>query len=269
MRVDAATEATLLARVEAKHSLFPTYVYGQSKSGNPVIYKPCLGGLRDFRKLFVLQTDAYIIDLLLQATGAEAFTLVLDLSYISGRIRRPSLDVWESLRRLGEPLPAEARGAIEQLVSRVFAQCEAVVVVNATSVVKLLRPAIALMIPVRADRLFVSTDFSALSHVVQFSSLPKADNPTSAVSFRSNEQTLQLYELLDERAQLLLGRRLAVSFSSDLAALAPAERAAAGKGPPQKALPAPLPQTAEFASAAESQKTGSDEAEEEKFDDID
>lgn len=63
---DPQAEAALLSRIEAKHDVFPTYVYGTSRTGNPVIYKTSLSGLRDFRKLFVLQTDSYIIDLWLQ-----------------------------------------------------------------------------------------------------------------------------------------------------------------------------------------------------------
>lgn len=59
---DREAESALLARVEAKHSTFPTYVHGMSKAGSPVIYKPSLSGLRDFRRLFVLQTDSYLID---------------------------------------------------------------------------------------------------------------------------------------------------------------------------------------------------------------
>lgn len=60
----------MISRIEAKHELFPTYVYGASRTGNPVIYKTSLSGLRDFRKFYVLQTDSYIIDLWLQVRKA-------------------------------------------------------------------------------------------------------------------------------------------------------------------------------------------------------
>ncbi|KAL8274598.1 hypothetical protein Esti_001501 [Eimeria stiedai] len=225
------TEATLLSRIEAKHGLFPTYVYGQSHSGNPVVYKPSLGGLRDFRRLFVLQTDAYIIDLLLQTTPAESFTLVLDLSALSGRMRRPTLDMWDSLRKVVDPLPAQERVSIERLVARIFERCEAVVVVNASSFVKLLKPVIALMFPVKSDRLFVSTDLSALRHVVHDSKVPKPYNPSCAAHVSSNQQTAQLYELLSQRAKQVLGRPLAISSETAVTPSAAATAAPAVNEP--------------------------------------
>lgn len=214
--IDPETEATLLSRIEAKHERFPTYVYGASRAGNPVIYKTSLSGLRDFHKFFVLQTDSYIIDLWLQATGAASFTLVLDFSALSNRMRLPTLDMWESLRTVVDPLPAVSRASIERMVSQVFARCEAVVVVNATSFLKLLKPVISLMVPVSNEKLFVSTDASAILRVVQPSNVPRPYNPTATESAGSNPQTDKLYGILNERARELLGRPLAVSLPAAL-----------------------------------------------------
>ncbi|KAL8443974.1 hypothetical protein Emed_006451 [Eimeria media] len=119
--------------------------------------------------------------------------------------------MWESLRTVVDPLPADEKAAVERLVARIFERCEAVVVVNANTFVKLLKPVISLMFPVKSDRLFVSTDLSALRHVVQPAKIPKPYNPTAAATVSSNQQSIQLYELLSERAKQVLGRPLAIS----------------------------------------------------------
>ncbi|CDJ50448.1 hypothetical protein, conserved [Eimeria brunetti] len=221
--LDTQAETALLTRVEAKHEMFPTFVYGKSKTGNPVVYKPKLSGLRDFKKFFVLQTDAYMIDLLLQATNSSSYTLVLDFAALSHRLRAPSAEAWDALRRVRDPLPAEARAAVEELVGGVLGRCEAAVVVNAPGLLKLLRPVVSLMVPVSADKLFVSTDLSALYKVVDPSQIPKqyrgnknkgqpAAGAGAADDLSSSKQTAQLYQLLNARAKALLGRPLNIEL---------------------------------------------------------
>ncbi|CDJ56605.1 hypothetical protein, conserved [Eimeria maxima] len=278
--LDRQGEAALLTRVELKHDTFPTYVYGKSKSGAPVIYKPKLSGLRDFRKLFVLQTDSYMIDLLLQETNMNSFTLVLDFSALSRRLRVPTLEMWDSLRTVVDPLPSAVKASIEQMVTRVFERCEAVVVVNATTFLKLLKPVISLMVPVSNEKLFVSTDLSALFKVVPATQVPRPYNPSAVDDVSSNAQTSKLYQLLNARAQELLGRPLAVdivgegSISKDeMGPESPAKLYAV----PEAEAPAAAADdaaTADDAAAAKGASTTTeqeeaDEDEDDLFDDID
>ncbi|CDJ66854.1 LOW QUALITY PROTEIN: hypothetical protein, conserved [Eimeria necatrix] len=256
-------ESALLARVEAKHSTFPTYVHGMSKAGNPVIYKPSLSGLRDFRRLFVLQTDSYLIDTWLEETKASAFTLVLDFGMLTRRLRAPTLDMWESLRSVVDPLPAEARSSIEQMVHRVFARCEAVVVVNATTFLKLLKPVISLMVPVSSDKLFVSTDYSALFKVVSAPQVPRPYNPSSPDVLSSSAHTTQLYTLLNARAQEVLGRPLQIDIP---AAMAPPPKKVQTDKEQPPVVPSPKPTPApEERTVAEALEVD----QEDLFDDID
>ncbi|CDI81097.1 hypothetical protein, conserved [Eimeria praecox] len=268
--LDRQAEMALLTRVEAKHAMFPTYAYGKSRSGSPVIYKPKLSGLRDFRKLFVLQTDSYMINLLLEETKASSFTLVLDFAALSKRLRAPTLEMWDSLRTVVDPLPAAARNSIELMVARVFERCEAVVVVNATHLLKLLKPVISLMVPVSNEKLFVSTDSSAIFKVVNPTQVPKPYNSSATDHVSSNPQTAQLYELLNARAEELLGRPLAVDLQGDISSA----KKEMGAEPPVVSVPpaeaAAAPATEAAAATEAYGKTEGEEGEEEDlFDDID
>ncbi|KAL8447684.1 hypothetical protein Emag_004294 [Eimeria magna] len=168
--------------------------------------------------------------------------------------------MWESLRTVVDPLPADERASVERLVARIFERCEAVVVVNASSFVKLLKPVISLMFPVKSERLFVSTDLSALRHVVQLSKVPKPYNPSAAASVSNNQQSIQLYELLSERAKQVLGRPLAISPGAAL--------------PPSAAVAA-TPAVHETGGVSKekvgnaSERAGGEDEDDDAFDDID
>lgn len=155
----------------------------------------------------------------MQATNEASFTLVLDFAAISKRLRAPTLEMWDSLRTVVDPLPPSAKVSIEHMVTRVFQNCEAVVVVNATALVKLLRPVISLMVPVSSEKLFVSTDLSALFKVVPPNQVPRPYSPSSADTVSVNPQTTHLYELLNSRAQELLGRPLAIDLAGESSGL--------------------------------------------------
>lgn len=186
--------------------------------------------------------------------------MVLDFAALSKRMRPPSLDMWESLRTPVDPLPAFSRATIERMVSRVFARCEAVVVVNATSLLKMLRPVISVMLPVGSEKLFVSTDLSALLRVVQPTEVPRPYNPAATASASSNPQTDQLYGILNARAQEVLGRPLAMGFH---AALPPPIGEQATVNQP------PLPQNPQPANPTASDWTGKGRDDDDDFDDID
>lgn len=174
----------------------------------------------------------------------------------------PSLDMWESFRTVVDPLPTASRTSIERLVSRVFALCEAVIIVNAPSLLKMLKPAIPLMIPVSNERLFVSTDLSALLRAVQPSEVPRPYNSNATASASNNPQTEQLYSILNSRAQEVLGRPLALNLSASLPP--PVGEQATAKQPPTAPNPQPASPT-DTTSAWEAEGGDDDD----DFDDID
>lgn len=198
----------------------------------------------------------------IQETGAGAFTLVLDLSALRNRMRSPTADMWSTLRTVSGPQSPSAQQTIERLVAGVFPRCEAIVVINANTVVRFLRPFINLMIPVHNAKIYLSNDSSALSSVVDPSQVPRPYNPRSTVDLESNPQTLQLYELLNARASQVLGRPLDVDIARAGGLLAPAAEAPAVEPPAADSKPTPGPSGA-------TPSTADGEEEEDAFDDID
>ncbi|KAL8434445.1 hypothetical protein ACSSS7_003143 [Eimeria intestinalis] len=136
--------------------------------------------------------------------------------------------MWESLRTVVDPLPPNEKASVEKLVAQIFERCEAVVVINASTLVKLLKPIISLMFPVQQNKLFVSTNRSALYKTVKLSEIPKPYNLTAVEALTDNAQSIELYQLLNERAGEILKRPLNIYLGATAGAEAGAEGGAEG-----------------------------------------